>query len=135
MKKQYSERVISAFLNNMKTVDIAREAGISETTVRKYRSDPELQRVLNERKRDMITAAVDVMRGFLKEGSEILVTLIRDPETPAQTRVNALNLLFSQLRDWMTTTEIQQRIEILEIAGSVENRPYLTDSDGGTGRS
>lgn len=133
MKKQYSERVISAFLNNMKTVDIARAAGISATTVRQYRKDPELQRVLNERKRDLVTAAVDNMRGFLKEGSDILIKIIRDDETPAQTRVNALNLLFTQLRDWMTTTEIQQRIEILEIAGTVENRSYLAASDGETG--
>lgn len=131
MKKQYTENIINAFLNNSTCAAIARETGLSETTVRRYRDDPCLQQILGERRQAMITDAVETMRSFMKEGTETLIKIIRDSSTPAQTRVNALNLLFTQFRDWVTTTEIQQRIEVLEV-GNGANWREMADFDGGS---
>ena len=130
--KRYSEKVIQAFLKNSRVKDIAADAGIGVATVRTYRQDPELQRILRERKREMVTAAIDTMRSFLCEGAEILIKLIRDPDTPPQTRVNALNLLFSQLRDWSINLELEERVAVLEIAENIQISAKQAILDGET---
>ena len=114
MRGKYDERIIAAFLNNFKAVDIMRELHISDTKYYKLKKDPELQRILQERKDSILSAAINKMRGYLLEDVDKLQEIITDTETAAQTRVNAIQILMNQLRDWTTTTDIIQRLEALE---------------------
>ena len=54
------------------------------------------------------------MQGYLTKDVEILQKIIEDPETSAQTKVNAIQTLMNQLRDWTTTTDIIKRLEALQ---------------------
>lgn len=114
--KNYTEdeRVIGAFLNNFRMVDVMRETGLSKNTVYKIRNDPEFQKVIRERKEAILKTAVNKMQGYLTKDVEILQEIIEDPETSAQTKVNAIQTLMNQLRDWTTTTDIMKRLEALQ---------------------
>ena len=114
--KNYAEdeRVISAFLNNFRMVDVIRETGLSKKTCYKIRNDPEFQKVIRERKEAILKTAVNKMQGYLTKDVEILQGIIEDPETSAQTKVNAIQTLMNQLRDWTTTTDIMKKLEALQ---------------------
>lgn len=114
--KNYTEdeRVIGAFLNNFRMVDVIRETGLSKKTCYKIRNDPEFQKVIRERKEAILKTAVNKMQGYLTKDVEILQQIIEDPETSAQTKVNAIQTLMNQLRDWTTTTDIMKKLEALQ---------------------
>ena len=108
------ERVIGAFLNNFRMVDVIRETGLSKKTCYKIRNDPEFQKVLRDRKEAILKTAVNKMQGYLTRDVEILQEIIEDPNTSPQTKVNAIQTLMNQLRDWTTTTDIIKRLEALQ---------------------
>lgn len=118
MAKQYSETVINAFLKHDKIVDIMADTGLSRSTIQRYRDDPELQQLLTERKTEFIKAAVNKMQAFMSEGVEILKNIIRDNETSAQTKVNAIQIMFNQCKTWTETADILERLKMLEDAES-----------------
>ena len=115
-KKNYceDERLIGAFLNNFKMVDIVKETGLTKDTLYRIKKDPDFQRVLRERKDAIIKTAVNKMQGYLVKDVEILQKIAEDPETSAQIKINAIQTLMSQLRDWTTTSDIVTRLEALE---------------------
>lgn len=111
---RYNEKVILAFTKYEKTSDLIRETGLSATTIKRYKHDPDLQKIVRDRRNEMMTAAVVVMQDYLAEGAAELIKIIRDPETAAQTKVNAIQIIFNQCRDWITTTDLQKRLEDVE---------------------
>lgn len=110
----HDERVIGAFLNNFRMVDVMKETGLSKNTVYKIRNDPEFQKVIRERKEAILKTAVNKMQGYLTKDVEILQQIIEDPDTSAQTKVNAIQTLMNQLRDWTTTTDLVKKLEALQ---------------------
>ena len=112
--RQYPENLIEAFLTEFKIMDIVRVTGLSKTTVHKYKNDPAFQAVLTERRSAMVAAAVDRMTKYMNENVDTLQAVIRDPETSAQTKVNAIQVMMNQLQSWTTTTEILSRLQALE---------------------
>lgn len=114
------ERIISAFLNNFRMVDVMKETGLSSKTVYKIRNDPMFQKVLQERKDAVLQEAVNKMRGYMTRNVDILQRIIEDPETPAQTKINGIQLMFYTFRDWINTTDLIKRVEALqETSGNV----------------
>lgn len=118
MAKKYTEdeRVIAAFMNNFRMTDVMKETGLSKNTVYKIRNDPEFQKVIRERKEAILKTAVNKMQSYLTRDIEVLQEIIEDPETSAQTKVNAIKTLMEQLRDWTTTTDIMKKLEALQKA-------------------
>ena len=119
MARDYTknERVIGAFLNNFRMVDVMRETGLSKNTVYKIRNDPEFQRVIRERKEAILKTAVNKMQSYLTKDVEVLQEIIEDPDTNDQTKVNAIKVMMEQLRDWTTTTDIMKKLEALQKPG------------------
>lgn len=109
-----NEEIITAFLENYKVADIARVTKLSRTTVRKIRDDPDFQKVLRKRKSEIVAAAVNKMQSHLVEYVSILQSIAYDENNPPQVRVNALQVLMNQLRDWTTTADLEARVEALE---------------------
>ena len=117
-KKSYrdDERVISAFLKYYRDVDIIRETGLSRSTVYRLQRDKDFQKTINERKQRILKDAVNKMTSYLTKDVEILQQIIEDPETSAQTKINGIQLLMSQLREWTTTVNIIKELEELKEA-------------------
>lgn len=117
-KKSYrdDERVISAFLKYYRDVDIIRETNLSRSTVYRLQRDKDFQKTINERKQRILKDAVNKMTSYLTKDVEILQQIIEDPETSAQTKINGIQLLMSQLREWTTTVNIIKELEELKEA-------------------
>ena len=112
--KEYDERYIAAFLNYYRMVDIIREGGISKNTAYKLRNDPEFMRVLQKRKEAILKAAVNKMTATLTNDVSTLQRIIDDPDTSPQVKINAVQVKWNQLREWLTTTDIMKRLDRLE---------------------
>lgn len=115
-KKGYSETVINAFLRYDKLSDVARETGLSWNTVAKYRNDPYLQELLENRRMEIIKSSVNKMQGSMNECVDVLQTIIRDKEVSPQTRINAVQIMFNQCKAWTEVTDILERLKALENA-------------------
>lgn len=114
MKKQYSEKVINAFLEHDKITDIMIATGLSRGTIDKYRKDEDFQKVLFERKERFVAAAVAKMQASLSKGADVLQCIIENELVAPQTRVNAISVLFAQCKAWTTELDLLKRIEALE---------------------
>lgn len=116
MKKQkdYPEKLITAFLTEVKAIDVQRAAGISSTKYYTLKADPDFMRIITERRTGIVQAAVRQMESNLGKNVGILQAIIDDTETAPQVRVNALNLYMNQLNQWKMTTEILERLQRLE---------------------
>lgn len=122
--KKYAdnERVISAFLNNCRTVDIVKDSGLSRTTVNRLQKDPEFLQALRERRTAIVSGAVIKLQQNLSKDVDVLQEIIEDPEISPQVRVNAIQVSLSQLRDWTTTENIMKRLDKLQDPNRPENQ-------------
>ena len=114
--KHYPESLITAFLTSYKPAEIMKLTGISKTKYYRLKRDPDFQRILTQRRSEIVKEAVMKMESYLTEDVEILQGIIRDPKTKDQIKINGINLLMSQLNQWKTTSEILDRLQALEDA-------------------
>ena len=114
MSKKYDERLINAFCQATKRDEIMRVARIGKIKYYNLRADPDFMKAVNTRRADICREAVLRMEGYLSEDVDRLQEIIRNPETSAQVRVNAINLLMTQLANWRTATDIEARLLALE---------------------
>ena len=112
--KEYPESLITAFLTSFKANEIMKVTGISKTKYYRLKNDPDFQKILTDRRSELIREAVLKMESYLSEDVEILQGIIRDQNTKDQVKVNAIQLLMSQLGQWKQITELIARIEALE---------------------
>ena len=116
-KKVYSETLITAFLSNYRSVDIAKAAGVSVTTVNRYKADPAFVAILNERRSEIVNAAVDKMNETILKDVSVLQKIIDNDEVNPAVRVNAINTKWSHLREWKSLIDFENRLRALESAG------------------
>ena len=119
--KDYSEKVIGAFLSNYMVKDIAAAAGLSVTTIKKYKHDPALMAILNERRAAIVCAAVDRMSESILNDVDVLQTIISDPAVNAGIRVNAINTKWVHLREWKSLIDFENRLKAIESAINADN--------------
>lgn len=114
MSKKYDERLINAFCQATKRDEIMKLAQIGKIKYYNLRADPDFMKAVNERRADIVKEAVLKMEGFITEDVSRLQEIIRNEETAPQIRVNAINLLMTQLANWRTATDIEARLLALE---------------------
>ncbi len=115
--KEYSEKVIGAFLSNYKVKDIAAAAGLAVSTVNRYKRDPAFVAILNERRAAIVGAAVDRMNESILQDADVLQSIISDPAVNPAVRVNAINTKWVHLREWKAMIDFENRLRALEGAG------------------
>lgn len=114
MSKKYDERLINAFCQATKRDEVMRLAKIGKLKYYHLRADPDFMKAVNERRADIVKEAVLKMEGFITEAVSRLQEIIRNEETAPQIKVNAINLLMTQLANWRTATDIEARLLALE---------------------
>ena len=112
--KNYPEELITAFLTSCHASDIMKQCKISKTKYYKLKADPDFQKILTERRSELIREAVMKMEHYLSEDVEILQNIITNPETRPQIKINGIQIMMNQLSNWEQTTEIMRRLEALE---------------------
>ena len=114
MSKKYDERLINAFCQATKRDEIMKLARIGKIKYYNLRADPDFMKAVNQRRADIVKEAVLRMEGYITEDVERLQEIIRSPATKDQIRINAINLLMTQLASWRTATDIEARLLALE---------------------
>ena len=114
--KQYPEELITAFLTSCKPAEIMKLTGISKTKFYRLKRDKIFQKILTERRTELVKTAVLKMESYLNEDVEILQKIIRKEDISDQVRINGINLVMSQLATWKQTTDILERLQALEDA-------------------
>ncbi len=115
MAKNYAEdeTILAAFISFHRITDIAKATGLSRRTIYKIKANKRFQDALQEHKSAVLTAAVNRMREFLAEDVGILQEIIKNPDTPAQTKVYAFQTMSNALKDWLTITDLNKRLDDL----------------------
>ena len=128
--KEYSEKIITAFLSNFKVKDIAAAAGLAVSTINKYKRDPAFVAILNERRAAIVGAAVDRMNESILNDVDVLQSVIDDEKVNPAVRVNAINVKWVHLREWRAMLDFETRLRALE--GSSFGDPERFKPGGGT---
>ena len=113
-KRVFTEDVISAVLEHDKISDVMRTTGLSRNTVTKYRDDPQLQDILNQRRVQIIRRSVQKMQQSLTDCVNVLNRIISNDKISPQIRVNAIQVMMSQCKSWTETVDLVERVEALE---------------------
>lgn len=114
--KQYPEELITAFMCTARRGEIMEKTGISKSRYYRLKADPDFQRIVAERRTELVKDAVLKMEGYLSKDVMILQEIIEDPETSAQTRLNGIQLLMNQLGQWKMMSEMMERLQSVEDA-------------------
>ena len=80
----------------------------------RLKADQDFQKIVTERRNELIQDAVLKMEGYLSKDVEILQQIIEDPETSAQTRLNGIQLVFNQLGQWRLLSDMLTRLQQIE---------------------
>lgn len=112
--REYPEKWIDAFLRSTTVRETCEAANISKTKYYKLRNDSSFQSVLRERRDMCIASAVEALREAFLRNVIILQEIAENPSVSAQTRVNSISVMLSQLREWTTTSDILERLSALE---------------------
>lgn len=96
--------------------DIAEAAGVSVSTVNRYKRDPAFNAVLNERRAAIVGAAVDRMNETILRDVDVLQEIIDNTEVNPAVRVTAINTKWSHLREWKSLIDYDNRLRALELA-------------------
>lgn len=127
--KDYSEKVIGAFLSNYKVKDIATAAGLAVSTINKYKRDPAFVAILNERRAAIVGAAVDRMNSSILNDVDVLQSVIDDEKVNPAVRVNAINTKWVHLREWKALIDFENRLRALEMAGFGDSERFKPGDD------
>lgn len=92
------------------------KTGISKSRYYRLKADPDFQRLVAERRSELVRDAVMKMESYLSEDVEILQQIIKNPEISPQTRLNGIQLLMNQLGQWKMMSEMMVRLQSVEDA-------------------
>lgn len=90
---KYTEPIITAFLECSKNVDIAEKTGLSTKTIQRYRQDPELRRIIFERRSQYVETAVHHLNEAMTKAVDTLITIIENDEISPLTRLKAIQIM------------------------------------------
>lgn len=116
-KREYPEKIINAFLTEARAVDIRKSAGISNTKYYALKNDPDFQKIITERRTEIMKTAVKRMENNFVKNADALQEIIEDKNISPQVRINALRLYGEWKQSGQITTEIIERIERIENEG------------------
>lgn len=116
------ERITEAFLKYNSNKEIANSLGVTVRTVQNYKNDAEIKKAISKARYEAVNSAIQKMELSLYDAIEILVSIMKDKTVSNQIRLNAVNLLLSFSKNWITDNDIDRERE--------RNQAYtLTDID------
>ncbi|MBQ6950079.1 MAG: hypothetical protein IJN44_01105 [Clostridia bacterium] len=119
-------KFLVALLEESSITKAAEKAGISRPTAYKFLKDPDFQEELSERKSETIDGCIRYLQGKLALCNETLISIIEDPTTAPQVKINAINSVFA------TVKAMTETAELLEMSEKVERlSAFVEDQEGG----
>lgn len=105
------ERITEAFLKYNSNKEIADSLGVSIRTVQNYKNDAEIKKAISKARYEAVNSAIQKMEMSLYDAIDILVSIMKDKTVSNQIRLNAVNLLLSFSKNWITDNDIERERE------------------------
>lgn len=102
------ERITEAFLKYNSNKEIANSLGVSVRTVQNYKNDTEIKKAISKARYEAVNSAIQKMEVSLYDAIEILVSIMKDKTVSNQIRLNAINMLLSFSKNWITDNDIEK---------------------------
>lgn len=107
-------RALMALLSCRTVEQASEQSGVSKATLYRWLADDAFQSDLTVYMDDAISQTIRLMSSSSTESAEILMSIIRDPETKPSSRVNAIRIHLSELRNLRDSHEINMRLTEVE---------------------
>lgn len=105
------ERITEAFIKYNSNKEIADSLGVSIRTVQNYKNDAEIKKAISKARYEAVNSAIQKMEMSLYDAIDILVSIMKDKTVSNQIRLNAVNLLLSFSKNWITDNDIEYERE------------------------
>lgn len=112
--KVSDEKIIAAIIANDTNAAAAKAAGLSEAQFYNRIRTPELKAKLAEVRSSLIEGATTALQARMDEAVDAMTAVMRDPATPAQTRLNAAEAILRNGLKLSERSDILSRLEALE---------------------
>lgn len=102
------ERITEAFLKYNSNKEIANSLGVTVRTVQNYKNDTEIKKAISKARYEAVNSAIQKMEVSLYDAIDILVSIMKDKTVSNQIRLNAINMLLSFSKNWITDNDIEK---------------------------
>lgn len=102
------ERITEAFLKYNSNKEIANSLGVTVRTVQNYKNDAEIKKAISKARYEAVNSAIQKMEVSLYDAIDILVSIMKDKTVSNQIRLNAINMLLSFSKNWITDNDIEK---------------------------
>lgn len=102
------ERITEAFLKYNSNKEIANSLGVTVRTVQNYKNDTEIKKAISKARYEAVNSAIQKMEVSLYDAIDILVSIMKDKTVSNQIRLNAINMLLSFSKNWITDKDIEK---------------------------
>ena len=102
------EKITEAFLKYNSNKEIANSLGVTVRTVQNYKNDTEIKKAISKARYEAVNSAIQKMEVSLYDAIDILVSIMKDKTVSNQIRLNAINMLLSFSKNWITDNDIEK---------------------------
>ena len=111
MAKRNYERAVAALMANPTAKEAAKAAGIGESTLRAYKSDPEFVELYTAARHELIDEGVKSLQERFSEAVETVCQVMHDGAAPPSVRLSAANSIIQNCVRLTDETERMKRAE------------------------
>ncbi len=114
--KAAQERAVLALLETPTIAAAAKQVGVDESTLRRWRGEPEFMHTLEEARREAFGAALFRIQGGLGKAVDALLGIVEDEQAKPQERISAARTLLDHAHRAEEALDVRQRLAVLEAA-------------------
>lgn len=111
MAKRNYERAVAALMASPTAKEAAKAAGIGESTLRAYKSDPEFVELYTAARHELIDEGVKSLQERFSEAVETVCQVMHDEAAPPSVRLSAANSIIQNCVRLTDETERMKRAE------------------------
>jgi hypothetical protein len=111
MSKDNYERAVAALVACPTTKEAAKVAGIGESTLRAYKSDPEFVELYTAARHELLDTGVKALQSKFSDAVKVISEVMNDKEASPNVRLSAANSIIQNVVRLTDQTESMERAE------------------------
>lgn len=111
MSKDNYERAVAALVACPTTKEAAKVAGMGESTLRAYKSDPEFMELYTAARHELLDTGVKALQSKFSDAVEVISEVMNDKEASPNVRLSAANSIIQNVVRLTDQTESMERAE------------------------
>ena len=108
-------KFIDEYVKNDSIVEICKNSGISKQTYYNYINKPQIKRIINQMRVELLSNTTRKLQSNLKLCSDELIKIIKSEDTAPQIKINAINCVFNNC------SKLTEQVDVLSKLNDIEN--------------